>query len=143
MFLKSISTKTLFRVAIPLVLLGLTACADVPTRDTPNGFALRNSGRVDKTDIPALLECITDGFKNVPQSVWMNHFTNQERRKVGYRIEILHALGGWSLVSADIRDDGFAEVFESSLSLQGSVKEQGVAAFDSCLAKHLTTTPKV
>lgn len=123
-----------------LALTGLAACTEIPTRDTPNGFSSRNSGWVSKMNIPVFVECVTDGFRAVEQNLMINHTTIQERRTTGYRIEIRHAMSPNILyISADVRDDGFSEIFDLSNDIypgSPSIRKQGLTSFDVCLKKY-------
>lgn len=109
-----------------------------------SSFSSRNKGWVAKTDTLALLECVTDGFHNIKFSAWvMHHFAFQERRVLGYRVE-LRGVEGDLLIRADVRDDGFVEVSvpsDTSGSHFSHIKD-GLTSFDTCLKKYaISKTP--
>lgn len=92
-------------------LLLISTMAQAQTRSTmPEAYAKTASGQVPPGNVPAFVDCLTDGFD---ATLWpLNQSAvRQQRRATGYRVEVGPMISV-IVASGDVKDDGHAELHE-------------------------------
>lgn len=115
-------------------ILILTACVASNRRTDPKAFQSKQTGRIDKKDVPAFTDCVMDSFSQ-SHFIMTGFNVKQQRRTDGYRVETFSGGGSMIIMSADIFDDGRVELFEAEAA--ALINTQGeCAAFSECLKKY-------
>lgn len=118
--------------ALLLATVILAGCAAAPTRDQPAEFKLMGSAQVPAAQLGAFSDCVMDGFDKA-HTIPTAFRARKVQRSTMTRVESM--VDNSIAMSADIHNDGRAELYESSiaalLNLTGE-KE----AFTRCVKKH-------
>ena len=117
-----------------LLITVLTGCVTPSTRLDVDEFELINKGIIDKKDILAFVDCLSDRF-NASHYLLTNIEVRQAQRATGYRVETYTGTQNFLIISADIFNDGRVELFESSSAALINTKGER-KAFEQCLKQY-------
>ena len=114
----------------------LCGCSTTETsRKSASDFRLAFSSSFDNSAYQKLSDCLTDGFREVPQNIMINHFVSIEDRDFGKRIEIRNSLVPQiTYVSVDVYKKGIAEYFEvvADFNNISKIREKSILKFKEC-----------
>lgn len=120
-----------FTLASVAALLALSGCSAPTQVGNPEAFKVVRSGSFLPSKVQTVVECVTDGF-TVVTHLGQPFDLRQSRRANGYRIDLYAINSPVLLLSADLLDNGAAELRESFKASMTSLTGE-YAAFDACL----------